>query len=383
MHNFVRWIEIDLDAITYNFSQIRQLVPEQVKILSVVKADAYGHGGVEISKALEEAGTDMFAVTTVEEGVELVNHGIRQPILVFAPMLPDQAETILEKGLVPTIDNVESLDALADFSKKMGKEARFHLKVETGMGRTGILPEEISSFMERLMEYPQVFMEGIYSHLATAMMKDKSYSQKQLNLFLHILKEIKKEKNVPLAHIANSAAVLDMPEAYLNMVRVGTLLYGQYPSSHVARRIDLKDPWQAKGRIISVKKLTPGQSVGYGRDYMVRKPMEVGVVPIGYADGFGVLPHTRPAKVYDLVKSTAKIFSHLAGAVLANYMICEEKRLPVVGRIGMQMSMIDITGHKIKAGTEVKIPLRRTTSGARIPRIFLKNGKISHIRTLP
>lgn len=109
----------------------------------------------------------------------------------------------------------------------------------------------------------------------------------------------------------------------------------------------------------------------------------VGVVPIGYADGFGVLPHTRPAKVYDLVKSTAKIFSHLEGAVLANYMICEEKRLPVVGRIGMQMSMIDITGHKIKAGTEVKIPLRRTTSGARIPRIFLKNGKISHIRTLP
>ena len=105
------------------------------------------------------------------------------------------------------------------------------------MGRTGILPEEISSFMERLMEYPQVFMEGIYSHLATAMMKDKSYSQKQLNLFLHILKEIKKEKNVPLAHIANSAAVLDMPEAYLNMVRVGTLLYGQYPSSHVADRI--------------------------------------------------------------------------------------------------------------------------------------------------
>jgi len=383
MQDFVRWIEIDLDAIIHNFTEIRQLVPEPVQIMSVVKADAYGHGGIEVSKALAEAGSDMFAVTTVEEGLELVQAGIRQPVLVFAPMLPLQAELILESGLIPTVDSLDAFQALAAQSEKRGTGARFHLKVETGMGRTGIRPEEIAPLIAHMHRHPQVVMAGIYSHFATAMMKDKSFAHKQLALFLKIIDELKKENiNIGLAHMANSAAVLDLPEAHLDMVRVGTLLYGQYPSVHVKRKVRLHDPWQMKARVVSVKKLSPGQSVGYGRDYLVKKPMTVGVVPVGYADGFGVLPHTRPAKVYDLVKSTAKIFSHLMGVAPANYLTWGEEHLPVVGRIGMQLSMIDISGLNISAGAEVQVPLRRTTSSARIPRVYLKNGKVYKIRTI-
>ncbi|MGI6685628.1 MAG: alanine racemase [Bacillota bacterium] len=383
MEDFVRWIEIDLDAIIYNFAQIRQLVDKRVKIMSVVKADAYGHGGIEVSQALAEAGTDMFAVTTLEEGLELVKSGIKQPVLVFSPMLPFQAERVINSGLIPTIDSLDAFDALAAWSEKKGVGTRFHLKVETGMGRTGILPEELNPLIKRMHQYPQMVMEGIYSHFATAMMKDKSFAKTQLNKLLQVTGLLKKEKiDTGLRHIANSAAILDLPEAHLDMVRVGTLLYGQYPSQHVKRIIDLKDPWQMKGRIISVKKLKPGQSVGYGRDYIVKKPMEVGVVPVGYADGFGVLPHTRPAKAYDLVKSTAKIFSQMLGVITPNYMLYRDEVLPIVGRIGMQLSMIDISNRNIKAGTEVNIPIRRTTSGARIPRIFLKKGQVFRVRSI-
>ncbi|MEL7567120.1 MAG: alanine racemase [Dehalobacterium sp.] len=383
MQDFVRWIEIDLDAITYNFHQIRQFVPEQVKIMSVVKADAYGHGAVQVAEALAGAGTDMFAVTTVEEGIELVNGGVRLPILIFTPMLPFQVETVMKHQLIPTVDHVDSLEALAKWAEKSGTRVRFHLKVESGMGRTGITAADLPNLLQKLNQYSGVLMGGVYSHFATAMMKEKSYAQKQLAQFLQMVKEIKKEtKEIGLTHIANSAAILDLPDTYLDMVRVGTLLYGQYPSSYVSRPFDLKDPWQMKGRIVSVKKLAPGHSVGYGRDYMVKKPLEVGVVPVGYADGFGVLPHTRPAKAYDLVKSTAKIFSHMLGVVSPNYVLYGKDRLPVIGRIGMQLSMIDITGQNIGVGTEVKIPIRRTTSGARLPRIFFKNGQISSIRTI-
>lgn len=383
MQDFVRWIEIDLDAITYNYCQIRQLVPGHVKIMSVVKADAYGHGAVQVAEALAEAGTDMFAVTTIEEGIELVKSGVRLPILIFTPMLPFQAETVMKNGLIPTLDRVDSLDALAKWAEKNEVRGRFHLKVESGMGRTGIMAEEISYLVQRLNQYSWIDMEGIYSHFATAMMKDKNYAQKQLALFLQVVERMKKEtKGIGLAHIANSAAILDLPDSYLDMVRVGTLLYGQYPSQYVSRSIDLKDPWQMKGRIVSVKKLEPGHSVGYGRDYVVKKPLEVGVVPVGYADGFGVLPHTRPAKAYDLVKLTAKIFSHMLGVVSPNYVFYGKNRLPVIGRIGMQLSMIDITAQNISVGAEVKIPIRRTTSGARLPRIFFKKGHIFRVRTI-
>lgn len=383
MQDFVRWIEIDLDAIIHNFLEIRQLVPEQVKIMSVVKADAYGHGALEVSKALAEAGTDMLAVTTIEEGIELIEGGIKLPILLFAPMLPCQAETILRYGLIPTIDSAEALDALAKCSQDAGVRGRFHLKVESGLGRTGILEEDMPHLLKALDRYSWVDMEGIYSHFATAMMKDKSYAQKQFARFIKIIDSLKQvRKDIGLVHIANSAAILDLPETYQDMVRAGTLLYGQYPSSHVSRKIDLRDPWQMKGRIVSVKKLKPGDSVGYGRDFIAKKPMEVGVVPVGYADGFGVLPHTRPARFYDLVKSTAKILSYILGTVKPNYMLYETKHLPVIGRIAMQLSMIDITGLNISAGTEVKIPMRRTTSGARLPRIFLKKGCMTNVRTI-
>ncbi|ATW26003.1 alanine racemase [Candidatus Formimonas warabiya] len=382
MHNFIRWIEVDLDAIINNFREIRKLVPAPVKILAVVKSDAYGHGAVEVAQVLAETGVDMFAVTTLEEGLELRQHDISTPILVFAPMLPFEVDIMVKSGLIATIDDMGALEALALGAKKQSIRASFHLKVETGMGRSGLLQEQLSAFLSRLKDLPAIEMSGVYSHLATAMMADKRFAHKQFAVFSQAVHEIRQAGFSVIAHIANSAAVLDLPEMYLDLVRVGTLLYGQYPSDQVARKITLKDPWQMKARVISLKQLKPGDSVGYGRDYVAKKALEVGIIPVGYADGFGMVPHTRPVKPYDLVKSAAKSISNMVGIVPAHFVTRGQERLPVIGRVGMQLSMIDVTGKGIHVGDEVVIPLRRTTSGARLPRIYVQDGSLKRLRSI-
>lgn len=373
MEGFVRWIEIDLEAIVYNFFQIKKIIPKNTQIMSVVKANAYGHGGVKVAHALAEAGSDMFGVTTMEEGMELVASGIKQPILVFTPLLPDQAAKILDTPLISTIDSKEAFMALARESEKRGVKGQYHLKIESGMGRIGITIKDLPPLLAEIKQHPQMMPEGIYSHFATAMEQNSSYTKTQLITFLNSIDIIKKEKiDVGLKHIANSGATLNLGESHLDMVRVGTLLYGQYPSAQGKKILDLRDPWQMKSRIVTVKKLSPGQSVGYGRDYLVKKPMKIGVVPVGYADGFGVVPQTRPAKFRDLVKSTAKTLAELMGIKAAHCVWWGDKALPVVGRIGMQLSMVDLKGQEILPGTEVKIPVRRTTTGAGIPRIYFR-----------
>ncbi|MGI6711479.1 MAG: alanine racemase [Bacillota bacterium] len=381
MKKFTRWIEIDLDAIVHNFKEVKKLVSSQTKVLAVVKSDAYGHGAVEVARVLEKTGADMFAVTTVEEGVELVNNGIGLPVLILAPLLPFQIETVLDYRLIPTLDNQEVLKELNQRAGKKGVKALFHLKVETGMGRAGLMPQEVISFIRELENCSFVEMNGIYSHLATAMLKNKSYARKQFAIFKGLLEEIKNSgSKMGKAHLANSAALIDLPETHLDMVRVGTLLYGQYPSQYVSRKLNLKDPWQVKAVIISVKKLPPGSSVGYGREYVTKKEIEVGVVPIGYAEGFGLLPHTRPVKPYELFKSISRALANMIGVVPLNYVTKDGNKLPVVGRIGMQLCMIDITGCNIKAGDEVVLSMRRTTAGIRLPRIYFKNGDTYAVR---
>lgn len=380
---YSRWIEIDLDAIVYNFQQIKKVVPSNVKIQAVVKSDAYGHGAIPVARVLEKAGVDMLAVTTMEEGMELVVNGVNTPILVLAPLLPFQAVEMVRSGLLPTIDSPAALAAYAKAAQEKGVKGCFHLKIETGMGRAGVGPDELVSFLECLKGFPDVEMTGIYSHLATAMLSDKKHARKQFHHFLQALEIVRQEGLETLvAHIANSAAVLDLPEMHLDMVRVGTLLYGQYPSKQVRKKLTLKDPWKVKALVSSVKHIFPGSGVGYGRDFIATKPMQVGVVPIGYADGFGMVPQTRPVKPYDFLKSVARLLANLLGLLPVNYVVWEQERIPVIGRVGMQLCMVDITNRDIKLGDEVQIPMRRTTAASRLPRVFFKDGQVFTIRGL-
>jgi alanine racemase len=245
-YEFTRWVEINLDAVVHNFREVRRLVSPDVKIMAVVKSDAYGHGAVEISHALEEAGADMLAVTTIEEGRELIQNGITLPVLVFAPLLPSQVKTVLDYGLIPTIDSIAALEALARQAAEIGIKAGFHLKVETGMGRSGVLPEEVGHFISRMHSLSSLSLQGIYSHLATAMAGKKHHAQKQFQVFCRVLDQFKKEQYpYGTAHISNSAALLDLREMELDMVRVGTLLYGPISFALCPKEIGAKGPMES------------------------------------------------------------------------------------------------------------------------------------------
>jgi len=383
MYQFTRWIEIDLGAIEHNFQEVRKIIPASVDMLAVVKSDAYGCGAVEVARTLENAGVNMLAVTTVEEGTELVNNGIKLPVLVLSPLLGFQIGQVLDFGLIPTIDDIEVLRQLQAASRDRGVTTGFHLKVETGMGRAGIMPDQVDNFAAEVIKWDSVQIEGIYSHLATAMMEHKDYARKQLAVFQGVVERLKKS-GYPYgkAHLANSAALLDLPETFFDMVRVGTLLYGQYPSNHVSKKLALKDPWKVKAVVISTKTLPPGSSVGYGRDFIAKKSLEVGVVPIGYADGFGLLPHSRPVKPWELFKSTSRALSNMMGIVPVNSVTRNGEKIPVIGRIGMQLCMVDISGRNIKAGDEITVSMRRTTASPRLPRVYLREGKIVAVRSL-
>lgn len=368
------WAEIDLGAIRHNFREIRRRVNAGTKIMGVVKADAYGHGALEVSRTLETAGADMLGVTTVKEGERLREDGITLPILVFAPFIPQEIKTVIRADLTVTVSSHEMVEWLKEFLERTGHRVGVHLKVETGMGRTGVWPEEAVSIAREIVSCNGLQLEGIYTHLATAMWKDKNYVRKQARVFEGVLRDFAAE-GFPdmIRHIGNSAVVLDHPELYYDMVRTGTLLYGQYPAPHLEGRLNLKDPWSLKARVISLRDMPPGHPVGYGRTYVTRRKTRVAVLPVGFADGFEVEPIARPAGWADLLKRIAKLilqfFNH---KWVRQYIYFKEGKGPVIGKVGMQLTMVDVTGIKdVAVGSTAVVPVRRTAVSAAVTRVYL------------
>ena len=363
---YSKWIEVNTDCICHNLQEIKTLVGAETKVMAVVKANAYGHGGVGVAKALAYGGADAFAVTTVEEGQELREAGITLPILVFAPMLPDQCGDMKQWGLMPSIDRDETLLA---WQAAAGGD--FHLKVDTGMHRVGATPDDALALARLSASLSEVNLAGIYSHLATAQQQDISGCQKQIAIFQKLLDDLTAEGiDYGLAHLANSAALIKLPETRFDMVRAGTILYGQYPAEtpHV---LSLQDPWQAKGRLVEVKTVVAGGAIGYGGDYQCKKAEQVGVIPYGYADGFNVIANTRPATIRSTFRDILKALAKAAGKYGAVYVKINGKSVPVVGRIGMQLTSVSLDGVDAAVGDEVSVPLRRTTANLAIPRVFM------------
>lgn len=362
---YSRWIEVNVDRICHNLAEIKQLVGAETKVMAVVKANAYGHGSVGVAKALAYAGADAFAVTTIEEGRELREAGIDLPILVFAPLLSDQCVDMKKWQLMPSIDTEASLFAWHEIAG-----GDFHLQVDTGMHRVGAAPAEALALAKQSQGLAGVNLAGVYSHLATAQQQDGSESKKQIAVFQQLLGDMQAEGiDYGLAHLANSAGLIKFPEARFDMVRAGTILYGQYPAE-TPYVLDLQDPWQAKGRLVEVKTVPAGGAVGYGGDYRCKKEEQVGVIPYGYADGFNVLANTRPATIQSTFRDILKALAKAAGKYGTVYVKINGKSTPVVGRIGMQLTSVSLAGIDAKAGDEVAVPLRRTTANLAIPRVF-------------
>ena len=364
------WAEVHLGALKHNLAQVRGLVGPSVKIMAVVKANAYGHGAVEASKAFIEAGAEYLGVTTLEEALELRAGGISTPTLIFSPLLPDQFEAALTNDLEQTICSPEMAELLSKTAVKLEKKARVHVKVDTGMHRLGVIMGEAPEFMRRLLDLPGVEIAGTYTHFANAGAKDLSHARGQDDTFADMADLLDSQGiSGGLYHAANSAAVLNLPESRYEMVRPGTILYGQYPTRFVERKLDLQDTWQLKTRVVGMQVIPAGGKVGYGSEFIARKVTTAAVLPIGYADGFTLLPQSLAQRVHPLKAVAGKIL----GRTGIPHVIIKGRQAPVIGRVSMQMCSVDVTDIPgIEIGEEVIVPSRRVTTSSRIPRVYVE-----------
>lgn len=311
---------VDLDALRWNFRQVREKVGPGVRVLSVVKANAYGHGAREVAGALAAAGSESFGVATLEEGVELRAAGIRSPILVLAGVYPEQLEELVEHRLTPAVCETEMLRRMEAKAREHKVSLNFHLKVDTGMGRIGLPSAEVERWLPEMGRLEALKLEGLFSHFSQAESVEGHRTQSQLKAFQSVLERLHHAGyNPPWVHLANSAAVITLPSAHFTMVRPGLMLYGAYPSPAMASQVTLKPVLSWKTRVLQFKRVPKGSSISYGQTFVTRRESSIATLPVGYADGYSRLLSNR-------------------GAVLIR-----GQRAPIVGRVCMDLTMVDVT----------------------------------------
>ena len=325
------WIEIDKSDFLFNLKKIKEHLKTDTKVLAVIKSNAYGHGGIELAKEAVKAGIYGIGVSSIEEGITFRKAGIKAKILVFGSGYPiEYLTTTVFWDLIPTISSLQGLHELSNIAKKFKKNLEFHLKVDTGMGRVGVVAgENTDIFLKKIATMSEITMTGIYTHFSVAD-TNADYTESQLHKFNEVIKSAKKLGLKFIAHAANSAAILTNKKTHLDMVRPGIALYGLSPFEHAPQDLKLKPVLSWKTKIIYLKKVPSGFCVSYGRTFVTNKNSVIATVPVGYADGY------------------SRVFSNKANV------LARGKRCPIAGRITMDMMMIDVTDVKgVSIGDEV------------------------------
>ena len=378
------WAEVDLDAIWENMVHMKENIAENTKILAVIKTDGYGHGGVPIAKMLEQLDFMFgYAAATYEEAHVLREAGVKKPILILGYTFPYCYEELIREEIRPAVYRRDTVEELAAAAAKVGKKAKVHIKVDTGMGRIGITPDEEGlEFVRFLMGHPEPEVEGIFTHFAKSDEEDKTSAYHQLALFQNFIDRIQTELGltIPVKHCSNSAAILEMPQANMDMVRAGITTYGLYPSEEVRKDIvPLRAAMSLYSHIVYCKTIHAGQSVSYGGLFTAQKDTRVATIPVGYGDGY---PRSLSGKGYVLIRG---------------------KKAPILGRVCMDQFMVDISeipgvmeGDKVTLlgvdGTE-RITAEELGElsgrfnyefvcdlGKRIPRVYRQHGEITEVR---
>jgi alanine racemase len=322
---------IDVQALRWNFRQAKTRTRAGVRIISIVKANAYGHGAVAVARALEKEGSDAFGVATLEEGVELRQAGIQAPIILLAGLYANQLEEAVHNRLTPVICDLAMLRDVEGAARAAAHTVEFHLKVDTGMGRIGFVAAEAESWLPALAELKALRMQGVLSHFSQAESVRGEYTQQQLEVFRGLLPRLGAGVRSPeWVHMANSAAVITLPEAHFSHVRPGLMLYGVYPSARMAEQILLKPVLSWKTKILQVKSVPRDGRISYGGTFRTQRESTIATLPVGYADGYN------------------RLFSNRAAILVKGV------RAPVVGTVCMDLTMIDVTDiRNVKQGDEV------------------------------
>lgn len=282
-------ITINHDYLKHNLQVLKKAI-KKVKILAIVKANAYGHGSIEVSRSLEEEGVDFFGVAYVEEGIALRNAGIKSPILVLLTQLPESFKKHVDYNFGITISYFDQLKQLEEFCKKEKKTANIHFKVDTGMNRTGFFYEDIYPALDYAMSGKWINVEGIYSHLSSSDEENPDYTMMQIRRFKEVRDKVKSSYSKDIIfHLANSAGVVKYPESWFDMVRPGTMLYGNPPDPNKELNWNLKEVLTLKSRVAFIKELAANAPVSYNRRYYTKEKTRIAVIPVGYADGYNRL----------------------------------------------------------------------------------------------
>lgn len=320
------YAEIELEAIKHNIAEIKKIISPKTKFMAVVKANAYGHGAVAVSRAAVESGVDYLSVANVREALELREAGMLMPILILTESPTSVMDEIVQHRLTQTVYSYAEAKALSDEAVKRNKKAAVHIKVDTGMGRVGVNPSEAVALYHKIASLPNLIIEGIFTHFAKAEEHGDSYTDQQFEKFKNIITRL---DEIPIKHAANSAATLFHPQTHLDMVRVGLMMYGIYPSGGTHRSICLRPALSFKTRVAYIKRVTQNMPLSYGGTHVTSHETTIVTLPVGYADGYS-RKLSNKAKV--LIKG---------------------KRYPVVGTISMDMTLVDVGDAKVEVGDEV------------------------------
>lgn len=357
------WAEVDLGALDYNITQINKKINNNAKILAMVKADAYGHGAEEVVKTLlkqksnSQASISMLGVALIEEGIQLRQAGFGDiPILILGSIYPfENFSQVVEYELTPTICSLESAQFLSKIARASDKKVKVHIEIDTGMGRIGISSGSAFSLIEKVLELEYLEIEGIYTHFAAAD-TEPDFTEKQIDDFNKILKRLDKaDINIPLVHMANSAAMLKYKTSHFNLVRPGLAMYGLLPFPTALKYINLKPVFKLKTKVVYLKKVPIRTSISYGRTFITKRDSMIATIPVGYADGYNRLLSSK-------------------GEILI-----QGKRAPVIGRVCMDMCMVDVTDiSRVKIGDEVVLIGQQGKETILVEEIADKLGTISY-----
>jgi alanine racemase len=314
---------INLDAIKHNLLEVRKKLKPDTKLMAIIKADAYGHGAVPLAKSIEDAGKiDAYGVAIIEEAVELREAGIKKPILILGYTPKELYHLVVSFDIAQTVFQFEMAQELSKEAVRQGKTAKIHIKVDTGMSRIGFFDTQDSiNEIKRIAKLPNIEMEGIYTHFARADEIDKPGTMHQMNRYIDFVDRLEQEHiQIPIKHAANSAGIIEFPEAYFNMVRCGIATYGIYPSELVNHEdINLIPAMELKSHVIFVKDVAAGVGISYGATYVTDKKTKIATIPVGYADGY-----------------SRNLSNHGKVIIHGQY-------APIVGRICMDQFMVDVT----------------------------------------
>jgi alanine racemase len=323
------WAEINLNNLAYNFRQLKRIVAPEVKIMVTVKADAYGHGLIPVTKRLIACGVDYLGVASIDEGINLRREKIKLPVLVLGMVLKHDIAPLFEYNLTPTVCTEDLALALNEAAKKKGKIIKIHIKVDTGMGRLGVMPQDAQTLIRRIHKLKFVNIEGIFTHLAVAD-TNKEFTFHQISLFNNLISKLNNQGiYIPLIHSANSMGLVGYKECHFNMVRPGLVIYGLNPKAGL--NLKLKPVLSLKTQIVYLKRVPKHYGISYGHIYVTKKDTTIVTLPIGYADGY------------------PRNLSNIAPVLIKG------RRFKISGRVCMDQIMVDVGNFPVKIGDEVTL----------------------------